>query len=205
MDRIWLPRGAHWDLNISHDRLPTLGPFSIEAGWKLVHHTAESSRDTASIIVGVLRQKKATAHCVYGYNPDTRFPVVIQMAPLNHAVMTLEHNLAEETNRARCIQIEICGRAADSHRWSDNYYKGYANLCRMIERRVPITRRAPKKFEPGVQRFTGKGFVSARGHVGHMHAPGNSHTDPARLDIEKLFHYMKLADNHGLELKPVRR
>lgn len=201
----WLPTGVHWDLNIRRDPQVTLGPFAATGagGWKMIPHTTESERDTASIIADVLRAKRATAHFVFGYDPDTRFPVVIQCAPLNHAVLTLQHTFPPETNRARCIQIEICGRAANADHWSDNYLKGLANLSRMIERRIPIPRRAPVPFlESGAFRLRPEGFVHARGWFGHEHVPGNDHTDPGMIRIQRLFHFMETAANHGNELRP---
>lgn len=203
MNDLWLPEGAHWDLNIKHHRLEDSGPFT-GGGWKLCHHTVEAPRDSIQSMIEVLAGKRAAPHLLYGYTRTSRFPFVYQMIPFNLAGRALQHTFGPETNRANCIQIEICGRAADSHRWSDNYYKGLANLCRMVERRVNIPRRAPKKFPD--TRFSPQGWVNAKGHVGHIHCPGNDHTDPGPgFRIHDLFRFMEQAGNHGVNLKPVTR
>lgn len=204
MDRLWLPEGAHWDLNIEHKRLEDSGEFT-GGGWKLVPHTVEAPRDTVDTMFNVLRDKRAAPHFLYGYRPTSRFPVVIQMIPLDRAGRALAHTLGPETNRANAIQIEICGRAADSGRWSANYYKGLANLCRMIERRVNIPHRVPISFAKP-HRASPQGWVNAKGYLGHCHCPGNDHTDPGTgFRVHDLLKYIDRAGNHGLDLKPVHR
>lgn len=204
MNELWLPEGAHWDLNIEHHRLEDSGEFT-GGGWKMVPHTVEAPRDSIVAMLGVLAGKRAAPHFLYGYTGTSRFPFVYQMIPLNRAGRALQHTFGPETNRANCIQIEICGRAADSGRWSANYYKGLANLCRMIERRVKIPHRVPISFKTP-HRATPNGWVKASGYLGHCHCPGNTHTDPGTgFRVHDLFRYIDRAGNHGLELKPVRR
>lgn len=206
-NRLWLPRGAHWDLNIKWSPQRTLGEFTMRAGNKMILHTTESQRDSATSITRFLDGIGATAHFVFGYDPDTRFPVVYQCAPLNHAVLTLVHPAGTpETNRARCVQIEICGRAQDSHKWSDNYYRGLANLIAIVRRHFDVPLRARAKFKVPANRLSGPSFVTATGFLGHGHVPNNEHWDPGALNIGKLLHLIKLAEQqNGLNLRPVLR
>jgi N-acetylmuramoyl-L-alanine amidase-like protein len=203
----WLPRGAHWDLNLRRAPQRTLGEFHGTPHWKFILHTTESQRDSATSITEFLGRIGATAHLVFGYDPDTRFPVVYQCAPLNHAVLTLRHPAGTpETNRAHCIQMEICGRAGESHTWSDNYYRGLANVIAIVRRRVSIPLEARARFVVPANRLSGEGFVRARGFLGHGHVPNNDHWDPGALDIGKLLHLIRVAEReNGLNLRPVNR
>jgi hypothetical protein len=185
---LWLPEGAHYDLNIEHGPLPDAGPFT-GGGWKLCWHTTESERESVDAMWSVLRNKDAAPHFVIGYRKGFRFPVVIQMIPLHRAGRSLAHPSGPETNRANVIQVEICGRAAESNSWDDNWYRALANLGLLIEHRVPIERKRPRRF-PG-ERYTGSGFVRATGHVGHCHVPGNDHGDPGRFQGRKLLRFME--------------
>lgn len=187
MEKSWLPLGPHWDLNIEHGQLPDAGAFT-GGGWKLVWHTTESQRESVDSMWSVLREKRAAPHVVIGWREGLRFPVAIQCIPFHRSARALEHSSGPETNRANCIQVEICGRAAESGGWDENWYKALANLALLIEHRVEIPRKRPRHF-PG-QRYTGAGFVRAAGHVGHCHVPGNTHWDPGRFDGRKLIRLM---------------
>jgi hypothetical protein len=188
---LWLPEGPHWDLNIEHHPTRGWGPFT-GGGEKLVLHTTESPREW---IDGAIRQftaRQGTPHLSIGDREGYRFPVVAQFLPFNETAGTLEHPVGTpETNRANAIQIEICGRAAESHDWDENWYKAIANALLLTQHRVkfPITR--PRRF-PG-ERYTGSGWIRAEGIVGHCHAPNQrrGHTDPGRLDGRKLVRYMR--------------
>lgn len=196
MSELWLPIGAHWDLNIEHGQLPDAGVFT-GGGWKLVWHTTESARESVDAMWSVLREKRAAPHFVIGTRKGFRFPVAIQCIPLHRAGRALLHPSGPETNRANAIQVEICGRAADSRGWDENWYKALANLALLIEHRVDIPRCAVRSF-PG-SRYTGDGFVRAAGHVGHCHVPGNDHHDPGQFGRRRLLRFM----NQGRqELKP---
>ena len=185
---LWLPKGRHWDLHIEHLPLANAGAFT-GGGWKLVWHTTESSRDAVDAMWNVLRDKRAAPHIVIGMKPGIGLPVAIQCIPFNRAARALEHNSGPETNRANCIQVEVCGRAASSNGWADNWYRALANLGLLISHRVPIPLKRPRPFPDG--RYTGLGFVRATGHVGHCHVPGNTHSDPGRFNGRKLVRLMK--------------
>ena len=187
MNGSWLPVGAHWDLNIEHAQLTDAGAFT-GGGWKVVWHTTESDRESVDAMWRVLRDKRAAPHVVIGWREGFRFPVAIQMIPFHRAGRALAHPSGPETNRANAIQIEVCGRAAESNDWDENWYKALANLALLIEHRVDVPRKRPRRF-PG-DRYTGAGFVRAKGHVGHCHVPGNDHWDPGRFDGRKLLRYM---------------
>jgi hypothetical protein len=94
-------------------------------------------------------------HVVIGWRKGFKYPVAIQCIPFDRAGRALQHPSGPETNRANAIQIEICGRAAESHTWDANWYKALANLALLIEHRVDIPQKAPRSFPGTGTRATG--------------------------------------------------
>lgn len=203
--RAWLPRGhlSSWDLHVEHDRSDTAGAGSFTGGgWKLVWHTTESSMSAVDQMVDSLHASNAEPHFVIGDERGRAHFTVVQLLPLHVAGRTLEHPRGTpETNRANCIQVEICGRAKDAHAWDDRVYRSLAALACLIEHRVAIPRKAPRPFTATpshrAQRYTGPGFVRARGHVGHEHAANqpSGHWDPGRFRAAKLIRFMRQIDH----------
>lgn len=246
MSKLWIPEGPRRDLNVEHSKGEDAGAIG-GGGPKLVWHITVSPWMAVDSMVRVLRDKNAAPHFVIGGRPGFRFPVLVQMLALNRAGRALAHPSGPETNRANCVQVEICAvpgnarvsradrgdpatqlftmpdlelpedlmRAAakadngsDAERsavlddielcmsetsslargfnsgvaaWGEDTYKALANLTRMIS-----AGKVPRKFIPmdlarkftNTDRFSGTGFVKAKGHCGHMHVPGNTHFDP---------------------------
>lgn len=202
MDKLWLPEGAHYGINIRHHRSVSAGSRG-NGGAKLGLHTVESPRRFVDQAVGILDAKRAAPQLIYGYTATSRFPTAVQTMPLNQAGRAFEHIFTPETNRANVVQIEICGFAAHAHRWSENYLAGLANLCAMVHHRFPFELTAPLPFGKGLK-FTPDGFVSAKGIVGHQHVPGNNHTDPGAFQIKVFIPllFKALHTKGGLVLKP---
>lgn len=202
---LWLPTGAHWDLNIEHHPLPGgTGPFT-GGGRKMVLHTTESPREWIDSAIAQFTRGDGTPHLCIGWRKGLRFPVLAQFLPFDQYAKTLEHPVGTpETNKANAVQIEICGTAAPSRmdsgapNWDDNWYKALANALVLTQHRVgfPISR--PRPFLVPI-RYRGPGWVKAKGIVGHCHAANNRHTDPGRIKAGKLLGYMKLGKQ---ELKP---
>ena len=207
MDKLWLPEGSHYSLNISHHRGESSGSIG-SGGRKLGLHTVESPRRFVSQAVSILNAKRAAPHFVYGYDPGLRFPSVVQMLALNEGGRALEHVFPQETNRANVVQIEICGYAGHAYRWSDNYLKGLANLAAMIHHRHKFAVRVPVPFKLNATRMSPQGWVDATGIVGHEHCPGNIHWDPGAFDARKFVRFLEEALRHphgGLKLKPTTK
>jgi hypothetical protein len=184
MDTLWLPEGDHWNLHIEHHRLTGAGAFN-GGGWKLTWHTTESKQNSFEAIRDLFIQRDANGvgsepHFLIGFEGKRKHPNVCQFLPLNRAARTLQHpSGTPETNRCNNIQIEVCGNAAESGEWPENYYKALANLVVLIEHRRPIVRRVARAFDVD-KRFTGGQFVLQRGHLGHKHAANqpDNHGDP---------------------------
>jgi hypothetical protein len=172
--------GEKYDLKIERSIGGDAGNFT-GGGWKWVWHTTESSLESVDVINRVLHDKGAEAHWVIGKR-DGRW-VAIQQVPLNQAARTLRHVFGPETNRANCIQVEICGRAAESGTWGDDVYQALANLVRLTNEERAESRQAKVPWElarsfKDDRRYGPEAFVQERGHLGHKHVPGNDHSDP---------------------------
>jgi hypothetical protein len=188
---LWLPEGLHWDLHIEHHHADATGPMA-GGGAKLVLHTTESPREWIDAAIRQFaNQGIGTPHLSIGWREGVKLPVVAQFLPFNQYAKTLEHPAGTpETNRANAIQVEICGRAAEANDWDLNWYRALANMALLVEHRTQIKRTRPRRF-PG-DRYTGAGFVRAKGIVGHCHAPNQTqgHTDPGRFQGLRLIRLM---------------
>jgi len=178
---IWLPRGTKYDLKIEYSAGGDAGDFT-GGGEKLVWHTTESEWTSVDAMVSVLKSKGAEPHFVIGKRGHDI--VVVQLVSLDQAGRALAHPSGPDTNRANCIQVEICGRAAESGDWPVNRYQAFANLVRLINIALPDHREIPRKLArkfSNDRRFGGQEFVDVRGHCGHKHVPGNDHWDPGEF------------------------
>jgi hypothetical protein len=180
---LWLPEGAHWGLNVEHHPLPGgTGPMT-GGGWKMTLHTTESPREWIDGAIAQFTAGVGTPHLSIGWRKGFRFPVVAQFLPFDEYAKTLEHPVGTP-------QIEICGRAAESGSWDDNWYKAIANALVLTQHRVDFPISRPRPFLVPI-RYRGAGWVKAKGIVGHCHAANNHHTDPGRIKAGKLLGYMK--------------
>jgi len=177
----WLPRGHHYDLHIEHRSLEQAGPFT-GGGNKLVWHITVSGWMTADAVWRVVRDNRSAPHLIIGGRAGRRHPVVIQCIPFNRAARALRHPSGPDTNRADCLQVEICADVDDVPDFPRlRRYRALANLVRLTNLTVPDDREVPRSLARAftdTRRFGGREFVRAAGHCGHMHVPGNDHVDP---------------------------
>jgi hypothetical protein len=202
MDKNWLEEGFHWGLHCERHRAPDdAGPFT-GGGWKLVWHITVSPWEAVDAMVNTVITKRAEPHFVIGGRQGSQNPVVVQLLPLNVAGRALKHTFKPETNRANCIQIEVCAQPAGNgnpvdrvENFSMSRYRALANLAVLIEHRVEIPRAQARTFL-NTKRFGPVEFVNKAGHCGHMHVPGNDHDDPTK-DFRgwRLLHAMDKAPN----------
>lgn len=204
MDNLWLDEGYHSSLHIEHHRATLgAGPFT-GGGWKLAWHITVSPWEAVDAMVETVVAKQAEPHFVIGGRPGREHPTVLQLLPLNVAGRSLQHTFAPQTNRANVIQVEICAWDTDGPKrkpedviagWPVERYKALANLTALIDQRAPIPRRLARRFTD-TRRFSPDGFVKTKGHLGHMHVPGNTHGDPTTaFQGSTLLRYVKLAPN----------
>lgn len=190
MDDLWLPEGHHWNLHIEHDPSENAGTFT-GGGWKMCWHTTESPWLAVDAMVSTVQAKRACPHFVIGRRAGLIHPVVVQLIALNQAGRALENASADgyQTNRANVIQVEICGATEANQNipkadwitnWSDDRYRALANLFGLVTHRQGISNSSAQDFSKP-RRMSDSEWVAAKGHVGHVMCPDNSHVDPTRL------------------------
>jgi hypothetical protein len=191
-----LPEGhlSSWDLHVEHDPAPDAGTFT-GGGWKLVWHTTEGTN--LRTMVRVLRDKNAAPHLVVGRDPSDDHFTAVQMVPFDVAARALEHPSGPDTNRANAIQVEVCEFAKNAADFNDGLMAALAAVACLVEHRVEIPRTAPRAFSSTPDRYTGWGFVRAKGHLGHQHVANqpSNHWDPGRFPVRKLFSLMDKIDH----------
>jgi len=189
MHKPWLPEGVHWGLTITHEDRPDAGDFAA-GDPKLVWHTTEGTSFEGAR--QTLISNHDEPHCLVSV--DGRH--VVQFVPFDRSSKSLLHPAGTpETNRAHCIQVEVCGFAHDSHNWTDDKYKRLAALAALIEHRTGIERHTHVRWASEVRRIAPTHFARTAGHVGHMHVPNNDHVDPGQgFRITDLFHFMGEAE-----------
>lgn len=157
------------DIEIKPYSLGGTGPMA-SGGHKIVWHTTEGS--TAAGAFGAYKASGAYPHFTLGEDG-----VAYQHLPFSQYATALQHIGPYETNRANAIQVEIVGSASQSGSWSDARYAQIAALARYIEDEFGVKRDSEVSFS-NPSRLSGPAFVSAEGHLGHVHVPNNSHYDP---------------------------
>lgn len=175
---------------------PLPGPLRYAAAtpWRGVLHTTEGSTTStykngteAPQLTVSVQQRRTWLH--YDYR--------------KYAGKALKHPLGTpETNRTRCVQIEVIGfcdpakASSPFHigKWTEDDYAYLASVMRRIEADTGIPRRTGVKFKPypgsfgpsnGV-RLGWAAWAAYNGWLGHQHVPGNVHGDPGGINIAKL-------------------
>lgn len=179
MNKLWLPEGHHYDLHIERDRAEDAGEFT-GGGWKLCWHITVSPWESVDSMVRTVKAKRAAPHFVIGGRAGRKHPVVVQLIPLNLAGRTLKNPGPGQTNRANTIQVEVCATPASVAEWKRDgwQYKALGNLAALIDHRVDIPRTLARRFSDTRRYASTTTYERARGHLGHMHVPGNDHIDP---------------------------
>lgn len=177
-----------WYQNAEKVELPNSGSM-YTTPWRGVLHTTEGA--TAAGAIAAYRRNYSAPHFTVTFEGGS-FKVYQHIA-LDKAARSLKNALGGvQTNRTRCIQIEIVGEATHISTISDQYLNGIGSLMRWIETNTQIQRTAPM-FKPypssygnnGV-RFTAAQWNEFNGWCGHMHVPENDHGDPGNINIQKL-------------------
>lgn len=151
------------------------------------------------------------------------FPGVIdvgkrQYVPLNRHAYAFA---GSESDDEYIIQVEVAGRAAESHTWSDEVCEWlYREIVKPIEDAVGV----PPVVVPCGFRGAGEGVVLASssspirltagalrafsGHLGHQHMPApDHHWDPGRFPIDRILAHqeddMPTAEEIAEAMRPV--
>lgn len=189
MTSLWYPEAARDEFKS--------GGYMIATPWRGVLHTTEGKSYAGAR--SVYASKHVAPHFTVSF--ETGAFRVWQHVPLDRAARALS-NLAGgvQTNRTRCIQIEIVGSAANSRSFPKEYLDGLARLMRWIENNTQIDRtKYPRFYGAGEGiilasvssrvRMSGDEWLRFNGWCGHQHVPENNHWDPGNIDIQYLTNY----------------
>lgn len=164
----WMP-GAH-----IHKASSPGTPWQIDCPPRGVLHTTEGPGDAT----GTLDAKRAWPH--FQVEKDGR---ITQYYPLSVGARALVHD-GPPTNGAHCFQIEVCGYASRP-KWPEEQKQAVRKVMRFLEDNGGVARECNVNFK-SPRRLTPNAWLSLRGWCGHVHVPGNDHTDPGRISIEEL-------------------
>lgn len=163
--------------------------------WRVVAHTIEGSASP-----GMIAGHPYPPHL--WYDPATR--VLYQTVPLGRSAFALYQagDAPHYTNKARALQVEIAGHAADTAvwptEWCDNIAEdvivpfcewaamqgGQIDLLGFIPDPGPIPGSATADAP---QRLTPDQWAALRSMCGHRHVPmGDDHWDPGGLDLRRI-------------------
>jgi hypothetical protein len=175
-----------WVPNAAVIKSPVNGPKFIPLPWRGVLHTTEGN--TLEDAVQTFRTTNFWPH----FTIEAKTLRIAQHLPLTVGARSLSDKSTPE-NAARCIQIEIVGRAAESPTWPSEHLAFIRDVMRQIEDLVPIPRQSGLKFlnKAGVNanptnRMTVAQWQAFSGWCGHQHVPGENHWDPGAIDIDTL-------------------
>lgn len=153
---------------------------------------------------GNIRSQRAEGTHPFGYAgfdmPELELPESIMRAAAKAEHASDEHRAAVLEDIHLCMhEDDALARSFQSGvaAWTDDTYKALANLTLWIENRHRVPRQAARTFQ-NTKRFTPGGFISARGHLGHMHVPNNTHFDPTTAFKGK--HLVRLLKNAPYQL-----
>lgn len=186
VDLLWLDPDRMWLPDAQQVRSPVNGPRFNAFPWRGVLHTTEGS--TADAAIDSFRGNNFWPH----FTIDPKRLRVVQHLPLSIGSRALSDN-GIQANHARCIQIEIVGKAAETPGWAPEQLAFIREVMRDIEDKVPIPRTSSRRFldAAGVNATPGNRMTPAEwkgfsGWCGHQHVPGENHWDPGGIDIDTL-------------------
>jgi hypothetical protein len=166
----------------------------IDVPWRMVLHSTEGRNGSMAGLIPFFQARPcSTPH--FAIDPlDGR---KVQFIPLDRSAAALRGGQGGyETNRARCIQTEIIGFAAESHTWPDSWLDFIGQHVGDVARQVPLNLSRVVAFkgqgdgvlatENAAQRMSGQQWHAFDGVCGHQHVPFNDHWDPGKLNIARV-------------------
>jgi hypothetical protein len=179
----------------------TYDPNAFGYPWRIVLHTVEGSAS-----VSVIRGHLYPPHL--WYDPPTRR--LYQTVPLSRSAFALYQALDAPylTNRARALQVEINGRAAETADWPIEWLDNVTNdivvpLCQWVAQTQGASIDLSFAPEPGpipgsaredaAQRVAPGTWALTSGLYSHRHVPmGDDHWDTGGLDTPRIAAHARL-------------
>ncbi|HEV2778536.1 MAG TPA: hypothetical protein VGX25_03975 [Actinophytocola sp.] len=177
---------------------PDGGPYDDMHNPKICWHTTEGT----SLAGAEAAYRNYPPHL--GYDPRIRD--VRQYVRLDRHSYSLR---GAESDDEYVIQIEVVGRAAETHAWPDEWYRNIGeDLIRPLRDllEVPDVHLRFYHADEGIVlaratspiRLSDAQLRTFSGHMGHQHAPApDEHWDPGGFRIDKAIHYSQEDDMGG--------
>lgn len=172
--------------------------IATDAPWRGVLHSTEGTSVEGAV----------SSYTTNGVPPQcTIDPLAtrkVQHIDLDRSAYALVHPSGVETNRLKCIQVEIVmfadlDKARQYHGLhvgdlNDAHYAFISECLREIAAAVPIEATFAAPFVPypssygtgAAQRFDAGTWTAFGGWCGHQHVYGNEHGDPGALDTSRI-------------------
>lgn len=184
MNQLWYPLATK-------DEFKNAGVFQM-GNWRGVLHTTEGKT-----YAGAKQAYTAGKAPHFTVSLETGKFQCWQHIPLDRAARALAHpHGSVETNRTKCIQIEIVAFAATAGTLQREYLDGIGRLMRWVEGNTEIKRSALKFYgekngivlarDTSPIRLSTQEWLNFNAWCGHQHVPFNSHWDPGAIDIDYL-------------------
>ncbi len=193
-----------WYPSARENRAPLDGGSYIDVPWRIVLHTTESATFTPA-------SGSYFGHSSYPHFTVERDGTVWQHIDTARGARALRNNSGGvETNRARAVQIEVVGYAAEPV-WPAVQRVAVGGLLRWIGtthgvRLAGETFHGPGKFtlasESSPIRLAGPDWLAFNGVLGHQHVPENSHWDPGGIDLAAIVGGTEPDDLEGEHMGP---
>lgn len=178
----------------------TYDPDNYGYPWRIVLHTIEGSASA-----GMIAGHAYPPHL--WYDPPTRR--LWQTVPLGRSAFALYQpgNSLHYTNKARALQVEISGRAAQTATWPQDWLTNIAidvivPICQWVAAHTgaqinlanvpPPGPDANSASEYAVQRLSELVWATVSMVCSHRHVPYNDHWDTGQLDVKRICEHARM-------------
>jgi peptidoglycan hydrolase-like protein with peptidoglycan-binding domain len=167
------------------------GTFVANTPWRWVGHTTESNPGSLSAVISFFAGRPcSTPH--FGIDPANGRKA--QFIPIPFAAAALKN--------AHAVQTEICGRAAETPNWPDEWLQFIGeHIADLVRAGVPLdldNHPATKGPQDGTiasasapQRLSFGAWLGFDGTCWHQHVPENDHWDGGKINMDRIIEHAK--------------
>lgn len=198
-----------------YERIPiesAAGTYVSDTAWKFINHSTEGPPGSINGTIALFQAQPA--YCPHFMIDPMGTGRRIQHVRLDWSACALRGGQGGyQTNRARAIQMEICGYAKDAENWPDNALWQIADvIADCILAGYPInpdntpdssTLRGTLATTSAPQRMSGPAFHAFDGIGAHVYVPFQDHWDAGKLNSRQVAAYVKdILAGHGRTIVP---
>jgi len=183
--------GMSWTDGAERVAAPVSGQYATNVPWRLVLHSTEGGSVEGA--VAAYKGDNVWPHATV----DIRARRWVQHIPYDRPARALKHPAGTgETNKARALQLELVGFAAQSQDWAKDDLDWLGRMLAPLVTSFDIQPVSPTFYGAGAgwvlavanarQRMSPQQWAQFNGICGHQHVPSNTHWDPGALDIGRV-------------------